>query len=897
MVKALSVNEQMEDLDFYKEMQKRRDITSKYQIDEYYMDIEDRLTDINIKKQAIEVVSLIESQLLENEKLQDDEEDEQENNEEFDPISFLEPETEGYVRGDHAQHGSPQPEVFEAENLEMPEFKMTEEEREALQELASFNKKGLENIESRAPKTTTLAAKQGIDTAKEGFKNAKKFINSKIENIDHEQVEENMQTTFTVLKVVAHMAEKGIVKFYKIPAKRAYKRDLDYNIAESTGKYNGKDFMEKGKNEMKHHFYVDWLPKMILLLSAFLIYNNLWTIGWITLAVGLVYYVYTYVSFDYGGSRMLNILAMFMDKQGIRLKDSYKNNMLVLYRYFNEFQSALGVTIDENAGVDITEDPDLGFILHFYVNEDRNVVISSLTDHKLNYYKILPYLDTYNKRAKLQEKRKVTVMLDQVLLMAINKDENLADLLASKEDYWDYFPELKNLADAREQEENALLLKKEREKVIAEVRKTIESRGINENAIHAISTIYDRKREWKFNLWNVGSKGIEGNQNYLKIRCIFNQNGNISTVNRLKEELESQFRSQILIKPLQDRGSFDLYILFIATLKPEALVVADVKEYNLKDEIYIGNSLTGKLSTKWNYAANHIIVGGKSGSGKSVELVGLLTQLSWLKSYDYKTMFITSSSKIGDFVPFAKNGALVTSGVEKQEKVFQYVLDMLTKREEEFYKADVDSLKSFNETYPEKAYKQIVLVADEWENSLGDLDKKLANRLEGLLVQILNIARSSGCIVIVGAQSILKGNIGIVIDKMFVKYSGSNNKNILRTIDPEIADYYATLDREPQGVFFYASENTRAKQESLFFGDTNYTLVQTPFLKEIKSKTLASKLPKLHGKEFENEIFNGTPKDEPEVILSNLKDEELAPETVLKPKMAEEELSEDGFAY
>lgn len=895
MEDEISLNEQMKDLDFYKMIQKERSITSKHTIDEYRMDIAKRLIDESIKKQAIKVVDLIESQLEENQKLEDAEDDEYEGEVDYvsveDYVESVENESNlGEVKQNiedgEMEQASPDPlqpniNVEEPKVYEMPEYEMTEKEQAAMDEMVEFNKNNslFKDLESAnlEHKRASFKESKYLNTAKQGIKILKKDIDTKVKEIDVEKLDEQIQTfgivILGILNGIRSFLGKTAIALYKIPAKRAQKKNLDYSLKEANGAFKGKSINELGEEGTKM-FKIEWGPKIVLLLSAILIYNEFWKMGSITLAIGLIYYLVTYFSYDYGGSKMLNILAGYMDSQGIRMKDAYYTNMIVLYRYFNEYQSDMNVSIDESGPIEITEDPELGSILKFYVNEDKNTVISSITDHRLNYFKVVPFLDSYNLKAKLQEKRQVAVMLDQILLMAIKKDDDIAQLYSQKEEYWDYFVELKGLAEQKQALENARLENLEREKELAKAIKTVLDKGINEKAANIITTIYDNRREWKFNVWNLNEKSIEGNQNYAKLKCIFNQNGNIASVNALKQQLESKFRSGILIKQLQDRGSFDLYVLFNAELSKEALTVEDLKVYNEKDEIYIGNSLTGKLTAKWNSAANHILVGGTSGSGKSVQILSLLSQLTWLKSYDYTTMFITSSSKIGDFVPFAAKGALVSSGVEKQEQVFAYILELLTKREKIFYSEGVDSIMKYNKKYPNNPMKQIVLVADEWENSRGTLDAKLAKRLEGLLVQILNIARSSGCIVIVGAQSILKGDIGTVVSKMFVKYSGSNDKPILRTIDPEIANYYGSLDREPQGVFFYSSSNTPAQQESLFFGDTNYTLIQTPYLKEIGSEILDTKLPQLYGAELEIEIFNGEI-NEQEVITSNLDVEEV----------------------
>ncbi|BAV37005.1 hypothetical protein EFW11_1766 [Enterococcus faecalis] len=59
----------------------------------------------------------------------------------------------------------------------------------------------------------------------------------------------------------------------------------------------------------------------------------------------------------------------------------------------------------------------------------------------------------------------------------------------------------------------------------------------------------------------------------------------------------------------------------------------------------------------------------------------------------------------------------------------------------------------------------------------------------------------SGWVVIIGTQSVLKGAVGIVADKLTVKFNGYNESNVLRKFSPEIASYYQKLVKEAQGVF------------------------------------------------------------------------------------------------
>lgn len=710
-------------------------------------------------------------------------------------------------------------------------------------------------------------------------------IKYKSQNIDKDKLKERADSTVKVLGSFTEVAVKVLSAVYKLPTKRHFKKLVSYEIDDITQKYSGTGMLDEGNNIVKHHFYVDYLPKLIVMAGALLLFGTRATgLGLMFMLAGLIYYLFTVLAFNYEDNALLNHIADLQDKEGIRLKDAYYNHILVLYRYFMEYQQALGVTIDMNKQFKTEWDKDFGTLLYFTIREDKQKVITSLSDHLISYYKVVPFTDPYQRKLKIQQNRVSVVMLDQILLSAINRDENVSELFATKEEYLNYFTELKEIAEMKRQQEMEVERRRKQQEFKQKVAQLVNERGLNNRTINILEIIQNKKEDWKFNSWKIGENGLKGNDIYIQIRCRFLQDGNIKTINNLKNQIESQFRSQILVKPLQDRGSFSLYVLFEPTLDMYTMKVADVQSYNEQDKVFVGQSMTGPLTADWNYNANHMVIGGKSGSGKSVQIINLLTQLSHLESFKYRRMYITSSSKIGDFTPFAEKGALVTSGVEKQEKVFEYVLRKLEEREELFFKSGVSNIKDYNKKYPDNAMEFIILLADEWENSRGTLDTKLAKRLEGLIVQILNIARSSGCLVMIGAQSILKGDIGTVVDKMFVKYSGSNNKNILNTIDPEIANYYSTLDRKPQGVFFYSSENTPATEESLYFGDTNYTLIQTPYLTDIEPRNL----PVLLGAEEERAILLGE-----DVELSTVETETVDVEDTTSEDLGIEEENND----
>lgn len=431
------------------------------------------------------------------------------------------------------------------------------------------------------------------------------------------------------------------------------------------------------------------------------------------------------------------------------------------------------------------------------------------------------------------------------LLGKITRDEFI-DLVITDERTNYAFPEVK---EKLKQEKEARELEK--------IKAKIAEKRMSKDAVTIVETIVEKKDEWFFNLWN-GNDNMTGNKSYFKARMILRKGKSLDDIRKIKSTIEAKLRHSIVINERQDKRAFDLTVILKPQLTPFEMKCKDLLEYNKNRLIYIGKSYTGDLVTEWNYQANHIVVAGKSGSGKSEAIRELLLQLSRLDEdgtdFDYTTMFLTSSSKIGDFADFGKNGALVASGIDKQIQVFSYILNLLEEREALFFKESVQNIKDYNKKHPNDRMKQIVLLADEYENTRKDLDKKKAFEAESLIVSILNIARSSGCIVIIGAQSILNKDVGTVIDKMTIKFSGKNESNVLGKIDSSIASFYKSYKGKPQGVFFFQTDNLEIDGDYITQGETSFTLVQTPYVNDISTKTL----PQLSGAEFEAEIFNGS---------------------------------------
>lgn len=598
--------------------------------------------------------------------------------------------------------------------------------------------------------------------------------------------------------------------------------------------------------------------------------ENFFGLPLLWLGILVVWFVITYYASNYNGRGHIRAIGNHYQKQGLSMNHAYREIPIALIEFFKEFEETYHVEIDRKRKIFLSEDSELGTTIEFYINSDKDMVIRSIEESSIGYFKIAPALNFEGTTATVANNRKVKIYLDQVLAMFNEIDMDMKQVYSKRPEYYMAFRELQAIYQQQQQEEamkrqaemarqQSMQEEQEREELLA----SIKEKGLNPKVVSALKVIEKNQEDWKFYAWDMFGKGIDGNQSYVKIRCGFLDGGDIKSVKALRTRMESLFRVQVMIKDVNDRGSFELILLYQTQLPSYSMSVEDVKNFNEKGLLYIGNSLTGHLSAKWNFQANHTLIAGMTGSGKSVQIKGILYQLANMEDYDYKTMYLTSSSKTSDFTPFKKRGALVAEGLEKQLRVFKYVLETLARREQIFSQNEIEGgIKEYNEKNPDNKMPFIVLLADEWENTFSNNDKKLAKEITAIMFEILNIARSSGCIVIVGAQSTLVGKIGIT-EKFQITFSGFNNPNVLNQISPDISNYYKTLPDKPQGVFFFNSINTKPESETINFGETTYTLIQTPYI-----PFESHDLPVLRGSEMEEKLFHdlvSTSYIEPEV--------------------------------
>ena len=258
------------------------------------------------------------------------------------------------------------------------------------------------------------------------------------------------------------------------------------------------------------------------------------------------------------------------------------------------------------------------------------------------------------------------------------------------------------------------------------------------------------------------------------------------------------------------------------------ITMSELKKYNDKGLLYLGKTLGNDLVLEWNNTANHTFISGIAGTGKSAAVEMLLHQLTQMTGYNYERIFITASEKLGDYTEFQGTNVSKTTGLRNQLAIFKHILNQMEGRENLFNSTRTMSIVDFNEKFPNNKLPHMVLVVEDWHESFNSSDKELSRELTATLNEILNIGRSSGCVVIVTSHSPLKSVNGIT-DKFQNHFVGFNTTRTMNILDSRLEEYMRNMGR-PEGTFFFQTINLETILKVKNFNDTDYMLVQVPLI-------------------------------------------------------------------
>ena len=146
----------------------------------------------------------------------------------------------------------------------------------------------------------------------------------------------------------------------------------------------------------------------------------------------------------------------------------------------------------------------------------------------------------------------------------------------------------------------------------------------------------------------------------------------------------------------------------------------------------------------------HLLVAGKTGSGKSVGINAFLCSLLWNNSPANLRLILIDPKRV-ELKRYSHLPHLLTPVITEAEKsvsALAWALAEMNRRYKMLSEASVVNLDQYNEKFPEKKEPKIVIVIDE----LADLMMVAGKDVEAAVVRIAQLARAVGMHLIVATQ-------------------------------------------------------------------------------------------------------------------------------------------------
>ncbi len=157
--------------------------------------------------------------------------------------------------------------------------------------------------------------------------------------------------------------------------------------------------------------------------------------------------------------------------------------------------------------------------------------------------------------------------------------------------------------------------------------------------------------------------------------------------------------------------------------------------------------------------SQHMLVAGKTGSGKSTFLHGLITNLALHYGPDEIRFFLIDFKKGVEFKPYASfhlphaDVIAIESDREFGVSALQRLDDILQERGELFRRHGVHDITAFRDANPRTPLPRILLIVDEFQEFFVE-DDKLSQTASLLLDRLVRQGRAFGIHVVLGSQTL-----------------------------------------------------------------------------------------------------------------------------------------------
>ncbi len=231
----------------------------------------------------------------------------------------------------------------------------------------------------------------------------------------------------------------------------------------------------------------------------------------------------------------------------------------------------------------------------------------------------------------------------------------------------------------------------------------------------------------------------------------------------------------------------------------------------------------------------HALAGGATGAGKSAFLNQMLASLILryppsaleLILVDFKNVeFVQLKDKETNFsrIPHAKILAGTKDG-EYAKSIFEYLIQDMEHRNEEFQKVGAKKLESYNQWmrgsgHPEKCFPRTLIIIDEFQ-VMFSLDQKIVGEIQELIKQLSKLGRSAGVHMFFTSQSMQGTMPKDVKDQFSLRVA----LRCSREVSEELIGCELASKIKHKFGYLYSNTNAGATQDTT-------ALWRTPFLDE-----------------------------------------------------------------
>lgn len=208
--------------------------------------------------------------------------------------------------------------------------------------------------------------------------------------------------------------------------------------------------------------------------------------------------------------------------------------------------------------------------------------------------------------------------------------------------------------------------------------------------------------------------------------------------------------------------------LFIPKAKRELITLDElINQESLKKmrlPILVGKDLSGKLAAFDLVNAKHLLIGGETGSGKSVEFSNAILGLAYHCHPDQLELTLIDPKMVElsmfDGLPHVE-GAAKTAIIDMEEATHRliYLYEEMQSRYEAMHKAGVRNIESYNALGQEQLRYKVIVIDEITEIIdlddiiiIEDKEQKIGKVAEKYVTKLARLGRAAGMLLIIGAQ-------------------------------------------------------------------------------------------------------------------------------------------------